>query len=98
MSRAPHCLSHGLSNEGNDSCEIMPAHEKFVWEYLGQSSVFIGKENNGGRRMVDWERRGGWWTGNTGSGMKETQKGGGTRTSRPTGCIGILLKEDHFMT
>ena len=47
---------------------------------------------------MDWERGGGWWTGHTGSGMKETQRGGGTRTSRPTGCIGILLKEDHFMT
>jgi hypothetical protein len=48
--------------------------------------------------MVDWEREGGWWTGHTGSGMKETQWGRGTRTSRPTGCIGNLLKEDHFMT
>ena len=48
--------------------------------------------------MVDWERGGGWWNGRAGSGMKETQKGGTTRTSRPTGCIGILLKEDHFMT
>ena len=49
-------------------------------------------------RMVDWERGGGWWSGHTGSGMKETQRSGGTRTSRPMGCIGILLKKDHFMT
>jgi hypothetical protein len=66
MSRVPYCLSHGLNNEGNNSCEIMPAHEKFALGISGASCAFIGQENKGGRRgeedgglgegrrMVDW--------------------------------------------
>ena len=66
------------------SCQCM---ESLFLEYSGQSSVFIGKKTKGegeGRRMADWERGGGWCTGHAGSGMKNTQTGGGTRTSRPT--------------
>jgi hypothetical protein len=67
----------------------MPAHEKFVSGIFGAiKCLYRGKKTKGegeGRRMVDWERGGGWWTGHTGSGMKETQRGGRTRTSRPMG-------------
>ena len=45
-----------------------------------------------GRRMADWEREVGWRTGHDGSGMKETHRGGGTRTSRPTGRHWYLVK------
>ena len=58
MSRAPHCLSHGLSNEGNDSCEIMPAHEKFVSGISGAIKCLYRARKQRGK-----ERGGGWWTG-----------------------------------
>ena len=68
MSRAPHCLPHGLSNEGNGSCEIMPAHEQFLLGIFGAIKRLYRQEDTGGRRgeedgrlgegrrMVDWTR------------------------------------------
>ena len=54
MSRAPPCLPHGLSTEGNGSRLTMPAQMKsLIGEYLGQSSLFVGKKTKGG---VGWRR------------------------------------------
>ena len=54
MSRAPPCLPHGLSADGNGSRSTMPARMKsLIGEYLGQSSVFVGKKTKGG---VGWRR------------------------------------------
>ena len=60
-------MPHGLSDEGNNRCEIMPVQmERLFWEYIGQSSVFVGKKSKGemrgeeggglgeGIRMEDW--------------------------------------------
>jgi len=47
--RAPPCSPHGLSAEGSGSRLTMPARVKsLIGEYLGQSSVFVGKKTNVG--------------------------------------------------
>ena len=52
--RAPPCSPHGLSAEGSGSRSTMPVRMKcLIREYLGQSSVFVGKKTKGG---VGWRR------------------------------------------
>jgi hypothetical protein len=54
MSRAPPCSPHGLSPEGNGSRSALPGRMKsLIGEYLGQSSVFVGKKTKGG---LGWRR------------------------------------------
>ncbi len=59
MSRSPPCSPHGLSTEGNGS----------FGEYLGQSSVFVGKKKKGGR---------GWRRSRPTVVIGQRQRGGGT--------------------
>ena len=71
MSRAPPCLPHGLSAESNSSQSTMPAQMKsLIGEYLGQSSVFVGKKTKGG---VGWRRSRPTVI------IGQRQRGGGTR-------------------
>ena len=52
--RAPPCSPHGLSAEGSGSRSTMPVRMKsLIGDYLGQSSVFVGKKTKGG---VGWRR------------------------------------------
>ena len=71
MSRAPPCSPHGLSAEGNGSRSTMPARMKsLIGEYLGQSSVFVGKKTKGGL---------GWRRSRPTVIIGQRQRGGGTR-------------------
>ena len=71
MSRAPPCSPHGLSAEDNGSQSTMPARVKsLIGEYLGQSSVFVGKKTKGG---VGWRRSRPTVI------IGQRQRGGGTR-------------------
>jgi hypothetical protein len=71
MSRAPPCLPHGLSAEDNGSQSTMPARVKsLIGEYLGQSSVFVGKKTKGGV---------GWRKSRPTVVIGQRQRGGGTR-------------------
>ena len=71
MSRAPPCSPHGLSAEGNGSQSNMPARMKsLIGEYLGQSSVFVGKKTKAG--VLGWRRS------RTTAVIGQRQRGGGT--------------------
>ena len=80
--RAPPCSPHGLSAEGSGSRSTMPVRMKsLIGEYLGQSSVFVGKKTKGG---VGWRRsrptviigqRGGGTRGEHGGDTEGTRKG-----------------------
>ncbi len=71
MPRSPPCLPHGLSADGNGSRSTMPVRMKsLIGEFLGQSSVFVGKKTKGG---VGWRRSRPTVV------IGQRQRGGGTR-------------------